>query len=737
MPFLIHFHLNYLPFLNSTYKPCKSGIYHFTWRLICQKEPIKHGASRTVWTTPFALAPGQRHVARTSRTSRAESSHNRTLIHGKKRVGKQSATSSRWGSGSSTRGRPETHNRKDERLRISSERRQTSHLENGKPTKIIESWKKKRVIEPIGISSEMKNNYISSDKGEIGNSRKNINKSFDAQLNNGRTYAYEKNAHVQRSKNPSFAGKDESAKNKYEKEFPIPPKIYEKIKNKIPISVRPTQLPKLARFFSKRKPTPVSKKTRGFIPAKFKLLPIKSDLRQTNLRLKGSYQLSDMDESPLTKLKNRDIEEMTIRTNISSFEGMGLLPEVLEAVKKIVLKNIKDPKPTEIQALAIPEIIKTDEKDFLCAAETGSGKTLAYLLPIINKLKVQEKSEIKEKSVHDETPASENFEILPDFETPTSSRKVQPVRRLNRPRAIVLLPSRELVDQVHFIMKQLSVKAILRTIRLTSHMYRNNVRRELDHPPDMVVATPAGILEYTKNGILSFADTRYVVVDEADTMFEPGFEEDVKEVITNVKNSCRNQNRQCQVIAVCATLPKTINQAISQEFPNMIKISTSSLHKTLPKLRQTFVDMHQFNSNKHLALLDLLKNNREQCIMVFCNTRKSAMNLEAFLLTRKIPVIGLYKDVEGREEKLKMFRSSDPDARILICTDIASRGIDTTFVQHVVLYEFPTTVVDYLHRIGRTARAGKSGQVTCFITRKDRTLADRIKRNVRDNKVLS
>ncbi|RIA97356.1 P-loop containing nucleoside triphosphate hydrolase protein [Glomus cerebriforme] len=417
---------------------------------------------------------------------------------------------------------------------------------------------------------------------------------------------------------------------------------------------------------------------------------------------------------------------------------MNLRPEVLEAIKQGPLKEVDPLQPTEIQALTIPEILKSEKQHILCAAETGSGKTLAYLLPIINKIKDQE---MKAPSFPLISPTN-NEEVedqLKEKEKSQAQLLKSPIRLLNRPRAIVLLPSRELVEQVLSVSKHLSHFAKFRSIAITSHKNRQFVRKTLLMPTDLVVATPAGLLDYVENNHVSFSETRYLIIDEADTMFSKGFNEDVSSIIKQIKNSNITQNnRSYQIIVVTATLPKTVNELLSKELTFIKRITSHSLHKSLPNLSHNFIDLKQFNYNKYEAIIQTLKAHSESAsTMIFCNKKIIAKQLETYLHTKNFPVIGLYGDVDDRTTKLESFRNQESHAKILVCTDIASRGVDTTFVNHVILFDFPTTIVDFLHRVGRTARAGKRGKATYFITKKDRQLAERIKRNIRDKRVLS
>ncbi|CAG8717094.1 12830_t:CDS:2 [Cetraspora pellucida] len=331
-----------------------------------------------------------------------------------------------------------------------------------------------------------------------------------------------------------------------------------------------------------------------------------------------------------------------------TFESFKLREEVYNSLRQGVLKDVEPFLPTEIQALTIPEILKMDNKHILCAAETGSGKTLAYLLPIVNKLKEEEAQSTSY------TREEINTEIL----------------------------------------------------KVSTEEENQQKYKTLEMPVDIVIATPAGLLEYIDQGYINIADTKYVVIDEADTMFGKGFGEEVQNIINKVKNSGKKQNRANQIIIVSATIPKPVNEMLKREFPNIKKV-----------LKKHYTEEHS--------------------TMIFCNTRVSAYALESFLKSKKYSVIGLFGDVEERTTKLEAFRNQEGNSKILVCTDLASRGIDTTFVKHVILYDFPTTVVNFLHRIGRTARAGRKGEATYFITKKNRELASKISKNIKEGRVLA
>ncbi|CAG8433540.1 6293_t:CDS:1 [Diversispora eburnea] len=525
----------------------------------------------------------------------------------------------------------------------------------------------------------------------------------------------------------------------------------------------------------RRESKQVSKKTHGFVPARFKLLPIESDVKlagtawekdyidpTTNISKKAPAvkktrifmdkvnMMTRTEQLELLHVKKKNASLEDFKLEDITFESFNLRPEIYEAIRKGPLKGADPFMPSEIQALAIPEILKVDNRHIMCAAETGSGKTLAYLIPIINKLKEEEaragkiSKESKEieklkEGIDKETPqVAEAFKEELKEKMQLMALKKSAVRSFNRPRAVVLLPSRELVDQILSVAKLMSHFAKFRAIAMTSHKDRTFVKKTLQMPVDIVIATPAGLLDYSRKKFVNLMDVKYLVIDEADTLFGKGFGEEVLEVIQKVKGFSHKKERPYQAIVVSATLPKTVNEMLTKEFPFIKRITSHSLHKALPNLHHHFVDTKEYNFNKSAAIIDILKRTHDEnsSTMIFCNTRISAMALESFLKSKQYPVIGLFSDAEDRTVLLEKFRRRTSEANILVCTDLASRGVDTTFVNHVILYDFPTTVVDFLHRVGRTARAGNYGRATHFVTKKSRELAERIKRNIRDRRVL-
>ncbi|KAF9350003.1 putative ATP-dependent RNA helicase ddx28 [Mortierella sp. AD094] len=579
---------------------------------------------------------------------------------------------------------------------------------------------------------------------------------------------------------------------------------------------------------AKRKSGP---NVRGFVPVRFALKPIASDVnlnlvsnRKMPLSKYKSYAQSESSAATGSNTaesnedifaKTENLKDMLERVANSRFQDMGLHPDVEKGIVELLANaaarrssrastspvatggvedgSMANIKPSEIQALTIPASIDPHKKSpyTLCAAETGSGKTLAYLAPVLHQLKVQEDNAVKryqsEGGIDEEG---------------SKVRALNTIRQFNQPRAIVLLPSRELVSQVSGILKGLSHSIKLRTLAISHAMTPKSIIQRLSSGPvDIIVATPASLLDYlpkdADRGNGSGRDSRrrdeeerrvrgsaglfdesrlsldslvHLVIDEADSMFDRGFGDEVSKIVKQAK-AVTSTEGPAKITVVSATLPKKVSDTLDETLPGMLKITTPSLHKSLPGLHQTFLDLKPYFGNRPKAILDILAKQQQvegsrgkENTLIFCNTKHSCELLHDHLKTNKVPgLLGvLHGDATDRDEILEKFTNNDyipppssPSAsnnstttasanksptgggKILISTDIASRGIDTTAVNHVVLYDFPVTIVDYLHRVGRTARGGRGGRATSLVGRKDRNLAERIMMGIRLGKVLS
>ncbi|KAL8144298.1 hypothetical protein V2J09_017330 [Rumex salicifolius] len=385
----------------------------------------------------------------------------------------------------------------------------------------------------------------------------------------------------------------------------------------------------------------------------------------------------------------------------SDFEELGLSEEVLAALGEMGISA-----PTEIQSIGIPAVLQG--KSVVLGSHTGSGKTLAYLLPIIQLLRRDE------------------LELGIQM-------------KARRPRAIILCPTRELSEQVFRVAKCISHHARFRSTMVSGGGRLRPQEDSLNIPIDMVVGTPGRILQHIEDGNLVFGDIRYLVLDEADTMFDHGFGPEIHKFLDPLKNRASKPNDPgFQTVLVAATMTNAVQKLIDEEFQGISHLRTSSLHKKISSARHDFLKLSG-PENKLEVLLQVLepslaKGNR---VMVFCNTLGSSRAVDHFLGENSIYTVNYHGEVpaEQRVENLKKFKTEDGDCPTLVCTDLAARGLDLD-VDHVIMFDFPVNSVDYLHRTGRTARMGAKGKVTSIVAKKDLILANRIEEAMKKNESL-
>ncbi|KAJ3048837.1 hypothetical protein HK097_010166 [Rhizophlyctis rosea] len=502
------------------------------------------------------------------------------------------------------------------------------------------------------------------------------------------------------------------------------------------------------------------------------------------------FKLDETDfVAPLTQ-SHETLQELHQRVRQTRFENVGLCEEVVQAVRK----GLGLSRPTEVQSLCIPKAVANPQSAILCAAETGSGKTLAYLLPIFHHLRMEEKAEPAPSTTSD-TPQSEIdllTSLLPDGTSITSTSALPTLRKLNQPRALIIVPTRDLVTQVHHIAKSLSHHARLRIAGFHARSDKSTITRALSSPIDLLITTPSTLVKHltSPRNRISLKGVKHIVVDEADTLFDEENSEEISKILAKLEHNPHPYS----ALYTTATLPRTLTSHLRTHHPtNLHRITTPTLHRTLPKLHQSFLRVENGTQKKNL-LIDVLKRavQEDERIVVFVNRRQTGEDVAGWLREKGFLSVDLSSKVDVREraEVLRLFTegkvpmkvpkkegeeegkgkkdagvavgkiselyekagkggeaggdattttttATRPPPVILVSTDIASRGIDTTSVGHVILYDFPQTAIDYLHRVGRTARNGQRGRATSIITRKDQQLAEFIEAKVRRREVLA
>jgi len=385
----------------------------------------------------------------------------------------------------------------------------------------------------------------------------------------------------------------------------------------------------------------------------------------------------------------------------SRFSHLRLGDQLIRALDAL---NIQE--PTEIQNLAVPAIMRGG--DHMMASHTGSGKTLAYLLPIVEELKRAEREE--------------GF-----------------VARPKRPRVLIVGPTKELTEQIKDVAKALCHFAKFRVTCLNSPQRRSLQLSKLMGPIDVVVSTPTRLLQSYKEGHLYFTDVRHLVVDEADTIFAEGWGTELEDILKPL----RSRPTPLQTILVSATMAKPIKRLLATQFPDMNMLETASLHKGITGSQHEFVS--QQAGRDRLDLLSEVMSPylaRGKKLLVFCNSVDSSRAVEYFCREQGMPAVCYNGEmtVAARQESMERFSGaaarpvngqesgvSKEKQPVMIATDVAARGLDFTgHVDLVINFDFPYTAVDYIHRSGRTARAGRTGHVVSLVGKHDRTLAQRI-----------
>ncbi len=349
-----------------------------------------------------------------------------------------------------------------------------------------------------------------------------------------------------------------------------------------------------------------------------------------------------------------------------TFNDFNFEPSLLEGLYSMGYKT-----PTPIQQQAIPVILNNN--DLIACAQTGTGKTAAYLLPIINHI-------IQAKTSHLNT--------------------------------LILAPTRELVLQIDQQVDGIGYFCSVGSLAIyggSDGMVWEKQRHALENGADIICATPGRLIALLQSGNINFEHLQHLVLDEADRMLDMGFFDDIKTIINYLP-------KQRQTILFSATMPPKIRQLAGLIANNPQQINIAISKPAAGIVQQAYV---VYDNQKEALLVEILKNEDYTSVIVF-SSRKENVKLLEKTLSRKIgSVKAFHSDLEQpeREEIMREFKGKR--IRILIGTDILSRGIDVDGISLVVNYDAPPDPEDYIHRIGRTARASKAGVAITFINQRD------------------
>ena len=342
--------------------------------------------------------------------------------------------------------------------------------------------------------------------------------------------------------------------------------------------------------------------------------------------------------------------------------------EELKINKKLINKTHekKFEELTTIQQKCCPEIIHG--KDVVGQAETGSGKTLAFCLPILDKI------------------------IL--------GGGLQ---------CVILTPTRELCMQVTDVFDDFGEILGVKTTSVYGGVSIEPQIKKI-HSSEIVVGTPGRMLDHLRRKTIDFNDIRFLIIDETDKMLDMGFIEDVEKII-------RYAPKNRQTLMFSATIIDSINSLMNKHLNNPIIIKTQSkVDKN--KMKQIYYDIYK-QYNKFSILVHLLKENTKGLSIVFCATRKESDIVSKNLKRQNINATAIHGGMSQnkRSQSLNSLRNEKTD--VLVATDVAARGLDIKNVTHVYHYDVPKTSVEYIHRIGRTARAGEKGKAITLLTKPD------------------
>ena len=342
------------------------------------------------------------------------------------------------------------------------------------------------------------------------------------------------------------------------------------------------------------------------------------------------------------------------------FEELNLGPELLKAIDKLGLTE-----PTEIQEKSIPLVL--ERKDVIGESATGSGKTLVFGCGILD--------------------------------------QVVPNRGLQ---ALVLVPTRELAEQVKNALNDFSYDRRLKIIAVYGGVSMSNQVNGLKRA-EVVVATPGRLLDHLNQRTINTSQIKLLVLDEADRMLDMGFIKSVERIM----QSCP---RRRQTLCFSATISSDIKELAKRYMNNQIKVSAEKLVDP-SKLKQIY-----YNASRGLKLpllVNLLRGEKSGLVMVFCNMRITTDFVVRNLRLNKIDAMAIHGGLTQNKRSKMISLFNDARVSVLVCTDVASRGLDIENVSHIYNYEIPKDSKDYVHRIGRTARAGESGIVVNLLAEQD------------------
>ena len=344
------------------------------------------------------------------------------------------------------------------------------------------------------------------------------------------------------------------------------------------------------------------------------------------------------------------------------FSSLNLCQPLQDALDEIGYVS-----PTPIQAQAIPDLI--EGRDMLGCAQTGTGKTAAFALPILNAM------------------------------------AKYPQDGPRRIRTLVMCPTRELAAQIHDNIEQYARYLDIRSMAMFGGVSQRPQERNLRRGVDILVATPGRLLDLISQRYVDLSHVRFLVLDEADRMLDMGFIRDIRKILAQIP-------KKRQSLLFSATIPRSIVDLSNDMLHNPVSVSITPESTTVEAIKQSL--MFVMRSDKRDLLTYLIQEESPEKVLVFCRTKHGCNRVSRQLGQDGIDALPIHgnKSQGARENALRRFRNGT--LQVLVATDVASRGIDVSDISHVINLDLPNEPEVYVHRIGRTGRAGRGGITIAF-----------------------
>lgn len=371
-----------------------------------------------------------------------------------------------------------------------------------------------------------------------------------------------------------------------------------------------------------------------------------------------------------------------------SFIDLHLSRPIIKALSD---QNIH--KPTKIQSAAIP--IGTSGRDICACAKTGSGKTISFLVPIFERLLLKQRS-------HSIT------------------------------RVLIIEPTRELAIQVFNVAKTLSVHTEISIALATGGIENRTQQVDLRRNPDIIIGTPGRLIDHLYNcPSFNLQSIEILVLDEADRLLDDSFTDQVKEIV-RLSSSFR------QTMLFSATMTDKVEDLMLLSLNKPIKLFIDSNVSTVNTLQQEFIKIKPNNEHNRMAIvLSLCHRNYHDNCLVFFPTKQMVHRARIIFELFELKVTELHGDLTQTERSNALIRFKQKDVDILVATDLASRGLDIDDIKTVINYSMPSSIKEYIHRVGRTARAGKSGRSITLVGEEERKMLKQLMKTTEENSMKS